>query len=112
VLAGVLPKVRATVSGAKAESGPLAVEIVKDPVTESSTTARRTPSMKQVQKEVVVNDDNAGKPLEEFNGAGMKEVVIAYIVDGGITRTPEIAVVANFVPSKYFGTWQYVGAVW
>jgi len=111
VLAGVLPKARATVNGVKAESGCLAVKVVKDPVTESSTTARRTPSTEKVQKEVVVNDDNAGKPLEEFNGAGMEGVVIAYIVDHGITRTPEIGFVASFVPSNYFGTWQYVGAV-
>ena len=111
VLASVLPKARATVNGVKAQSGSLAVKIVKDPVTESSTTARCTPSMKQVQKEVVVNDDNAGKPLEEFNGAGMEEVVIAYIVDRGITRTPKIWIVANLVPSNYFRTWQYVGAV-
>jgi len=95
----------------KAESGCLAVKVVKDPITESSTTARRTPSTKQVQKKVVVNDDNAGKPLEEFNSAGMEEVVITYVVDHGITRTPELRFVARVVPSNDFGTWQYVGAV-
>jgi hypothetical protein len=95
----------------KTESGSLAVKIVKDPVTESSPTTRRTPSAEKVQKEVVVNDDNAGEPPEEFNGAGMEEVVITYVVDHRITRTPETRVVASFVPSNYFGTWQYVRAV-
>src|SRR4029453_3044816 len=106
-----LPKARATVNGVKAESGCLAVKAVKDPAPGRPRPARPTPSTEKAQKEAFGNDDNAGKPLEEFNGAGMEGVVIAYIVDHGITRTPEIGFVASFVPSNYFGTWQYVGAV-
>jgi hypothetical protein len=41
----------------------------------------------------------------------MKRIVIAYVVNHGIERVPEVGRVADFVPPNYLGAWQHVGTV-
>ena len=59
-----------------------------------------------------MNDDNAGKPLEEFNGAGVEGVgARLYCGPRHHTNSRNRIFIASFIPSNYFGTRQYIGAV-
>ena len=85
----------------ESDSGALAVEIIEvSGRRRPGRRSHRTNHGKLIEQEVVVKNDNSRKSWNEFNGTRMEWVVIAYVVNHGIKRVPEIGRVADFVPSN------------